>query len=113
MPNDDQEIIKLLGQQDERAIDLLFDNYYSYLCNVVYRVINDHVYAEDIVQEMFFELWKKSKDININISLRAYLRRAAVNRSLNHLRKQRMKFDEAEGAVLEIEDSHVSGQMEM
>ena len=113
MPNDDKDIIQLLTQQDEKAIDLLFDNYYEYLCNVVYRVINDYVYAEDIVQEMFFDLWKKSKDIKINISLRAYLRRAAVNRSLNHLRKQRMKFDEAEDAVLEIEDNHVSGQMEM
>lgn len=45
--------------------------------------------AKDIVQEVFFELWKNRTSINIQISLKAYLRRAIVNRSLNHLKVDR------------------------
>ena len=103
----------MLKAQDDKAIELLFDNYFEYLCNVVNRVIHDRGYAEDIIQEIFFEIWRKRETINIQTSLRAYLRRAAVNRSLNHLRKQRMKFEEDEEVVLDIKASNVSGQMEM
>ncbi len=113
MLDEDDKIISLLATGDQRAIDMLFDRYYSYLCNVVYRVINDSDYAEDVVQEIFMDIWKKREGINIQISLRAYLRRAAVNRALNFLRKKRMKFDETEDAVVSIASPDVDGQGEM
>jgi RNA polymerase sigma-70 factor (ECF subfamily) len=113
MAQEDITILELLSADDESALDLLFDHYYGFLCNVVFRVINDAVYAEDIVQEMFTDIWHKRHEINIKTSLRAYLRRAAVNRSLNHIRKQRMKFDETEEAVISIEAQDVDGQMGM
>lgn len=110
MAQEDARILELLSADDEAGLDLLFDEYYVFLCNVVFRVLNDAVYAEDIVQEMFTDIWHKRHDINIQTSLRAYLRRAVVNRSLNHIRKQRMKFDETEEAIVSIEASDVSGQ---
>lgn len=113
MAQEDIKILELLLADDESALDLLFDHYYSFLCNVVFRVINDAVYAEDIVQEMFTDIWHKRHDISIKTSLRAYLRRAAVNRSINHIRKQRMKFDETEEAVVGIEANDVDGQVSM
>ncbi len=113
MLQEDEHILSLLASNDEKSIDLLFDKYYTYLCNVIYRVINDSDYAEDIVQEIFMDIWKKREKINVQTSLRAYLRRAAVNRSLNHIRKQRMKFDDDEDAVLDIESSTIDGQTTM
>ena len=107
---EEDNIINLLKEDNEKAIDLLFDNYYSYLCNIVLRVINDENFAEDIVQEMFMDIWKKRHELNIQMSLRAYLRRAAVNRSLNHLRKQKMKFEDSEEATLSIETEIEDGQ---
>jgi RNA polymerase sigma-70 factor (ECF subfamily) len=80
---------------------------------VVYRVINDADYAEDIVQEIFTDIWRKRESINVQSSLRAYLRRASVNRSLNHIRKQRMKFDENEEAIIDIESNTINGQQGM
>ena len=109
----DEEILTMLSNGNQKSVDLLFDNYYTYLCNVIYRVINDAGYAEDIVQEIFSDIWRKRESINIQSSLRAYLRRAAVNRSLNHIRKQRMKFDENEEAIVDIESDTIDGQKEM
>lgn len=113
MQTEDDVILDLLSKGDQKFIDLLFDKYYTYLCNVVYRVINDADYAEDIVQEIFTDIWRKRESINIQTSLRAYLRRASVNRSLNHIRKQRMKFDENEDAIIDIESNTIDGQQEL
>ncbi len=113
MQTEDDVILDLLSKGDQKFIDLLFDKYYTYLCNVVYRVINDADYAEDIVQEIFTDIWRKRESINIQTSLRAYLRRASVNRSLNHIRKQRMKFDENEEAIIDIESNTIDGQQEL
>ena len=113
MQTEDDVILDLLSKGDQKFIDLLFDKYYTYLCNVVYRVINDADYAEDIAQEIFTDIWRKRESINIQTSLRAYLRRASVNRSLNHIRKQRMKFDENEEAIIDIESNTIDGQQEL
>ena len=113
MQTEDDVILDLLSKGDQKSIDLLFDKYYTYLCNVVYRVINDADYAEDIVQELFTDIWRKRDSINVQTSLRAYLRRASVNRSLNHIRKKRMKFDENEEAIIDIESNTINGQQEM
>ncbi len=113
MSYQDEDILKMLNANEDQAISVLFDNFYEYLCNVVYRVINDRDYAEDIVQEIFYDLWRKRERIQINISLRAYLRRAAVNRSLNHIRKQRMKFEEDEEVVLDLKAKGTDGQLEL
>lgn len=113
MTVEDAEIVRLLKNDDEKAIDLLFDNYYNYLCGVVYRVISDADYAEDLVQEIFLDIWRKRHDLNISTSLRAYLRRAGVNRSLNFIRKQKMKFEDAEETMNDLRSTEISGQVEM
>jgi RNA polymerase sigma-70 factor (ECF subfamily) len=52
------------------------------------------------VQEVFVELWRKRESLDIHTSLRAYLRRAAINRALNYLKaNQKLDFDAAEQLV--------------
>ena len=90
----DEELVSLLKTDAETAIDLLFRRYYAYLCKSIYRVIPDANLVEDLSQEVFYELWKKREKINIQISIKAYLRRAARNKALNYIRDQRLKFEE-------------------
>lgn len=52
-----------------------------------------------MAQDVFLELWKRREDIDIQSSLKSYLRRAAVNRSLNYLKSQRLQFSEPETNV--------------
>jgi len=86
----DQEILERLQAGDEAGMEMLFRQYYGYLCRVVVRVLGDEHLAEDLVQEVFFEVWKKRAHLQVNLSLRGYLRRAAVNRTLNFLRDQKV-----------------------
>lgn len=92
----DKDIINLLNSNSEEAFEKLFRLYYGFLCKTVYRVIPDKLIAEDLAQEVFYELWRKKDQLKINVSLKAYLRQSASNRALNYIRDQRMKFTDQE-----------------
>jgi len=87
----DTELLQLLAQNNEGAIDLIFKRYYSYLCRSCYRIVAHTEKSEDLVQDVFFELWKKRDSLRINTSLKAYLKRATLNKALNHIRDERIK----------------------
>ncbi|MEM1123605.1 MAG: RNA polymerase sigma-70 factor [Bacteroidota bacterium] len=91
----DEQLLALLAQEEESAIDLIFRRYYTFLCKSVYRIIPDSQITEDLAQEVFYELWKKRDRINITTSLRAYLKRAALNKALNYIRDQKIDFRNA------------------
>lgn len=78
---------------DEKAIELLFRQYYQYVCKSVVRIISEENVAEDLAQEIFFEIWKRRQEIQIT-SVKAYLRRAATNKALNYVRDKKIHFDE-------------------
>ncbi len=88
------ELVALFKKDKEHAIEVLFRNYYKYVCNVLYPVLKDKPVIEDIAQDVFYDLWRKKEKLEINTSLSAYLKRAAINKALNHIRDQRMKFDD-------------------
>ena len=82
---------------DESALRRIFDRHYALLTGDIYRIVPDEDTCQDLAQEVFVELWKKRAELDIHTSLRAYLRRAAVNRALNYLKtSRRFSFDEPE-----------------
>ena len=93
----ESNIIASLTAGNHDAMDYLFDNYYNSLCNHALRLVKDASVAEDVVQEVMMNIWKKRAQIKIESSLKAYLYRSVTNRSLNHLRDKRNQ-------VVEIED---------
>lgn len=106
------ELVSLLSQDAEKALKQMYDQYYTYLCYAVYNVLPDRNVSEDIVQEVFFEIWKKRETLNITSSLRAYLKRAAINRTLNYIRDRKIKFEE-EDKALAVADTRVEVTKEM
>lgn len=97
-PIPDQEWLNLLRTDSEKALEVLFSTYYAYVCKAVYKILPDPTIAEDIAQEVFMEVWRRRASFTINQSLKAYLRRAAVNRSLNYIRDNKIKFEEEDKA---------------
>lgn len=82
-------------------MSVLYDEYYQYLYETVYRIIPIDEDVQDILQNVFIEIWKKYEVINIQNSLKLYLRKAAINRCMNHLRQntrlpQTQQVDELE-----------------
>ena len=92
----DKELQEMLLSDSDRAIVLIFKRYYSYLCKAVYKIIPDSNLVEDLTQDVFYELWRKKEQLSVSASLKSYIRRAAVNKALNYIRDQKIKFADGE-----------------
>lgn len=87
----EQEILSNLKTNPDKAMEALFAQYYAFLCQVSYRMLYRREDAEDVVQELFAEIWRKRENINITSSLKSYLHRTTINRTLNFLRKKQLE----------------------
>lgn len=76
-------------------IEQLFKLHYASMCKTVYKIVKDEAIAEDIVQDVFFNFWKKKDTLNITTSVAAYLKRSAANAGIDYLRKKRPTSDNA------------------
>lgn len=65
--------------------ELAFKHYYSRLCHYASKFIDEDFVSEDIVQEIFSNLWEKQFDLGSEIILKAYLFRSVHNRCLNYI----------------------------
>ena len=82
---------------DEVAFRYLFEHYYPSLCLFAKRFIDDRETREDIVQEVFFRLWDKRKQITVTSPAQNYLLTSVRNLCLNYLRRQEVQqpFEES------------------
>ena len=91
-------LLQKLKAGDQTAFDKLFRQYYKYLVVVAYKYIKDDHLSKDLVQEVFMDLWKRRETISIEQSLKFFLRRAVINRSLATIRKNsRISLEEDAG----------------
>ena len=100
-PSDDKSLIAALKEDDRSAINSIFLRYHAMLCRVSFRIVNDREEAKDVVQDVFIKLWRNRKEINISYSLEAYLKRAVVNTSLNHVERKNkfISFDPSQPGI--------------
>lgn len=97
METSEQHLLSALRFGNEVALRQIFDRHYTLLLSDIYRLIPDESTCQDLAQELFVELWNKREQLDIHTSLRAYLRRAAVNKALNYIKAtHRFQLDDAE-----------------
>ncbi|MDD4193555.1 MAG: RNA polymerase sigma-70 factor [Mangrovibacterium sp.] len=79
----------------EKEFESFFRQYYKLALLISVRITNDLVSSEDIVQDVFLDLWKKSETNLANPKLKSYLLKAVKNRSLNFIRdkKDHLEFE--------------------
>lgn len=108
----EQQWLAALRTGDERALRAIFDRHYPLLLTDIYRLIPDEDTCKDLAQEVLVELWRKRAELDIHTSLRAYLRRAAVNRALNFIKtSKKIVLEEPEERHFEADDSARQLQM--
>jgi len=88
MPETDIQLICKIKTGDYTAFGVLFERYYSLLCNCAFKFVRDNFAAEDIVQEVFVRIWETRSKINITGSVKSYLFIAVRNRSLNKIESE-------------------------
>jgi RNA polymerase sigma-70 factor, ECF subfamily len=69
--------------------ELCFREHYVMLRKLAYSVVHDVDLANDIVQQVFLNLWQKTGTIVLRNELKPYLQRAVINAALNHLKRNK------------------------
>jgi RNA polymerase sigma-70 factor (ECF subfamily) len=97
---DDRALLDRIRQGEQSAFDTVFRAHYAPLVGLAEGMLRSRAVAEEIVQDVMLELWKRRESLAIEDSLRAYLFRSTRNRSLNHLRHLRVEREGAPHAAL-------------
>lgn len=97
------ELIARAAAGDELAFEQLFKIMHPQLVAFGTRYVRDRARAEELVQDLFFDLWNSRGSWTIRTSLRSYLFGALRNRAFNLQRRdaveQDWSRDEAQPAV--------------
>jgi RNA polymerase sigma-70 factor (ECF subfamily) len=99
-PVDESAILTRIGQRDENAMEEIFRRYSGPVYSVALRVLRDGGQAEDVLQDVFLQLWRKPAAFVQNRgSLGAWLVVIARNRAIDVLRR-RKPSDSVDDVVL-------------
>ena len=61
----DRKLFKKVKKGDIKSFEKLFDNYYQALCNFAFIYLNDEGLSEEIVSDVFINIWQKRNEIII------------------------------------------------
>lgn len=89
LKEDESRIIDLINDGNEEAFQVLVRHYTKRLYYYAWQFLGDKHIAEDIVQDLFTEIWIKQKSWHPNETLQGYLLKSIKNRCLRYIQKQR------------------------
>lgn len=96
---------------DESAMQVLYDRYAPVVYAVALRVLADTGAAEDVLQEVFLQLWRKPQSFDASRgSMAGWLAVIARHRAVDHLRKRRPTTDISE--IVAVVDADLEGAAE-
>ena len=78
--------------------------------SVCMRIINNETEAEDAMQEAFLKAFTKIDTYKGEVSFGAWLKKIVINRSLDYLKKRKVKFEEIKEKTNQIIDYQMETQ---
>jgi RNA polymerase sigma-70 factor (ECF subfamily) len=84
----DAALVARIVQRDESALAALYDRYAGMLSSVLNRILRDTQAAEEILQDIFYQLWRNAGQFDASRgSLPGWLLVIARNRAISRLRR--------------------------
>lgn len=89
------------------ALNTLFTKYYASLCRFAFSFVRNTQESEELVKDVFYQLWKKREQLNIERNVKSYLFASVCYACLAALQKQVVVFQRLED-VLEHPQENVT-----
>lgn len=86
------EWVKGINEGDQKSFEALYRFYYPRLSQFAFRYVKSKGIAEDLVQNVFYNIWNKRKTLRPTGTLRAYLYTAVRNQAIKHLQLGRTRY---------------------
>lgn len=110
--NNEKELLEQLAQSDERALDVIYRHYWEWLFLCSFNILKDKQVCEDIIQDVFANLWTNREKLNISISLRAYLFASCRYALFKVIRKAKVHEDVFTGLADRLQANTTYGALE-
>lgn len=82
-------------QEKKKAFETAFVHYFKSLHGYAFVILRDHVLAEEIVQEVFLNIWRKREHLEIRSSFKSYLYKCVYNECMDLLSHKKDKIVQA------------------
>ena len=101
-----------IGQKDEEALSALYDRYSGLVFSEAKRILRDTGAAEEILQDLFFQVWRTAERFDpARGSLAGWLLVAARHRAISKIRRKSGKSEvlDENGVTLGVDvESHAA-----
>lgn len=77
--------------EDVLAFESLFKTHYAKLCFYANTITGNLSAAEEIVADLFTEIWEKREQIQFSNATKAYIYKSVYNRCLNYLKHSKIE----------------------
>jgi RNA polymerase sigma-70 factor (ECF subfamily) len=95
----DIQLIRRVVARDAVAIGELYDRHNRLLYGLIHRILRDRAEAEEVLQEVFVQVWTRADTYDVRIGPpAAWLVRIARNRAIDRLRATAVRARTAENA---------------
>lgn len=104
----DEALLSAIAGGATWAMESLYARYSRILYSLVYRIVADHQIAEDLLQDAFLAVWKRSSSYSPQTgAARNWLISIVHHRAIDHLRRVRRRsaIHEAPLDVLDLDES--------
>jgi len=105
----DSELLNLLINEDDKfAFSELYNRYWDKLFGAAYKRLRTVEAAEEIVQDIFTDIWSRRKELNIKSELPVYLYSAVKYQVINYIHKQAIQHSfqvKSTGILTELDNS--------
>jgi|AntAceMinimDraft_16_1070373.scaffolds.fasta_scaffold12988_2 RNA polymerase sigma-70 factor (ECF subfamily) len=100
--NKEAERINKIKNGNIKEFEFFFRELYEPLLRYANSITNNENDSEEIVQEIFLNLWKNRKSIKITSSLSAYLYRSVYNNCLQQIKRNKLNTKYQQYAMSQI-----------
>jgi RNA polymerase sigma-70 factor (ECF subfamily) len=102
---DDVALLKAIAARNEAALAALYDRYRAILFGLLIRILNNREEAEDVLQEVFLQVWRKATDFDENRGRPfTWLVTLARSRGIDRLRTLASRERVAEAGAKEVSE---------
>src|SRR5205807_7008768 len=100
----DEALLNAIAGGAVWAMDSLYQRYSRILYSLAYRMVADHQVAEDLLQDAFLAIWRRSTSYSPQTgAARSWLISILHHRAIDHLRRVRRRSTLQEAPLEELE----------
>lgn len=101
-----KKLVERCVRGDRKAQFELYKLYSKAMFNICYRMLNNRIDAEDMLQEVFADVFSRLQYFRFDSTIGAWIKRITVNKCINEInrRKTKLEFVEEVPELISVEE---------